>query len=188
MQPGYKILYTRHYRVPRLLAQRKKGSPIFREHSFRYVKAAKSPLPENGFHWIGFFQPSSRGGATICIVEHTETGRRAYGIARCSFSDPFNYRRGREIAANRAFLKLTPKDSFKRAIAEEKNVQILYYSTNGEEKTPFWREVVPAKINHKTNCIIGECLLRNDIRSFRFDRILDWVVVDRTDDTSGTRQ
>ena len=102
-QEKYKVLYTRHYRVPAYWTpQKQRGHPVFRQNNFRYIRNVG--FKDDFLQYLDW-TPLPNGGATIAIVENS-VGDRAYGTARCSFSDNFSYKRGRQIATNRAIKKL----------------------------------------------------------------------------------
>jgi len=46
----------------------------------------------------------NKGGAVTCVIE--DNGKRVIATAYCSFSDNFNYKRGRDIALGRALKRL----------------------------------------------------------------------------------
>lgn len=82
-----KVTY-RYYRPPKTWGMKwpKKGPP--KRGMSRYIRSCPN------------FRPLERGGITICILEID--GKTYKGVAKCSFSDQFNYKIGRDIATGRA--------------------------------------------------------------------------------------
>jgi hypothetical protein len=90
-----------HYRVPKYpgFVYPKRGKPS---------KYDVSPYSRSA-GWISTdifeednIKPLERGGMTFCEIVDDEGIVIANGISRCSFSDNFNYRMGRNIAGGRA--------------------------------------------------------------------------------------
>ena len=82
-------VYYKHYRVPSYVTGLR-GQPA-NGHLFGYSRARKRKS----------FRPASTGGATECTIV-LDNGAAFNGIAYCSYSDPFCYKTGREIAYERA--------------------------------------------------------------------------------------
>lgn len=55
------------------------------------------------------WQPSERGGYTLCFIYNDEGEVVATGVAECSKLDHFCYRLGREISRGRALKTLRPE-------------------------------------------------------------------------------
>lgn len=83
-----KVFY-KHYRVPSYVTGLR-GQPE-NKHLFGYSRAKKRKS----------FTPASTGGATECTIA-LDNGAVFKGVAFCSYSDPFCYKTGREIAYERA--------------------------------------------------------------------------------------
>ena len=86
--------HIKHFRVP--LNRYKgeiRGKP---RESVRYYRGTGFLKPN------AFGIPASRGGMTICTIVNDEGEKLAFGYARCSFADNFNYKTGRDIAVGRA--------------------------------------------------------------------------------------
>jgi len=91
---------VKHFRVPRHVyhATKGKGRPPA-EALFVY---SRNRGFVSGKHW----KPHPRGGETIAYIMDDEGRVVASGVATCSLSDNFNYRRGREIALGRAMAQV----------------------------------------------------------------------------------
>ena len=100
---NYKTKVTvKHYRIDDLnKPECTKGKPP-EGLLYRYRKVTNENI-------LNFFYPATRGGKTEVTIqlfdEHGDPVIRFVGIALCSLSDGFCYKRGREIAMGRA-LKL----------------------------------------------------------------------------------
>jgi hypothetical protein len=49
----------------------------------------------------------NRGGSVFCHIVDEKTGKESVGVSYCSFSDNFDYRKGKQIAYGRALKTLT---------------------------------------------------------------------------------
>lgn len=99
-----KIKY-RHYRVPQAYAKHvKKAGPPKNIDLQPYSRSSGFYMHVNT-RLAEEAKPMTKGGMTVCTI--TEDGEYgvfvlATGVARCSMSDVFSYKVGRELALERA--------------------------------------------------------------------------------------
>lgn len=100
----------RHYRVPNVFSRgfhARRGKPQF---LLRYGRGVgwleiELELPDVIYTIDSSTLPHERGGKTVCeIIDDSDKENKliAVGVAVCSMSDNFSYKRGRDIAYGRA--------------------------------------------------------------------------------------
>lgn len=80
-----------HYRVPTIIIP-------------PWLQVKGKPADETLYHYrqgTDLWTPYPRGGKTICYIKLRD-GRIVKGEARCSYSDSFSYKTGRDLARKRA--------------------------------------------------------------------------------------
>ena len=96
----------KHYRVPAggNLGHKRRGEPSVLYRYGRGVGWLEKSSGTGGNEWKNI-KTLARGGKTVCeIVDDSNKENKLIGIgvAVCSMSDNFNYKRGRDIAVGRA--------------------------------------------------------------------------------------
>lgn len=96
----------KHYRVPAggNLGHKRRGEPGILYRYGRAVGWLEESSGTGGNEWKNI-QPLARGGKTVCEIiddSNKENKLMSTGVAVCSMSDNFNYKRGRDIAVGRA--------------------------------------------------------------------------------------
>ncbi len=71
-------------------------------------------------------------------------------------------------------------EKIRRAIREQRRVVMVHRKQN--DQTPQTREVEPYAVVHRSGWwyVVGHCRLRNALRSFRVDRIVELTLLDKT--------